>query len=619
MVDINQLKDDPDFIALSPQAKNEVLRTVDPDFAALSQNAQSEVMQTIGSITGGGPRAVAGPIATPAPASATTGDQIPQENLRLDGTPKGPGFLGTLQRPDGKVSTELSIGVDFDGKENLIPSLVPTLDKTEIDSLLRGEKASRAIVDKAVEHARGRISQGLGPFMEATEGTGPAGTTPAEGTGFELVGLDKQFAEFGTDVKTAIGNVPKSTARFVEDLITPFMGPYPENQRQIAEAIGNLAVGTMEKLIPGKQDKEVFADQMGAAIKERFGSPGAFKKSLIEDPVGVVADIAGLVTGAGAAVRGVGAVSKVKKISDLGRTITKAGVALEPTTLARKTAAGLARPFIPPNLPSKLYQSAAKFSTTLSQQQRKAITNTALDNEIMPTLKGLEKIRGGINDLNGQITQLIDDAMETGRKIPVEDLFKDFAKLKEEAILSGKPISNQRAIDRIRKEITDANKQIERGALTPKEAQQLKQKIYKDNEEYYSRVKDSPASVQAQKAVATQAKDFLEDVFPEIKQLNQKEGALIELRKALDRPVDRISNRDLLGIGIPIKGTVGGVAAGTPGIVAGLALGLLDSPLVKSKLAIVLQRVRRQGIQISPTSGFVALGLFQAGRAKENE
>lgn len=90
--------------------------------------------------------------------------------LRVDGTPKGTGFLGVLKRPDGKVSSELSISVDMDGKETLIPSMVPTLTKPEVDYLLNGNKPTTAIVKKAVEHAKARMGAGKSPFAGAGEG-----------------------------------------------------------------------------------------------------------------------------------------------------------------------------------------------------------------------------------------------------------------------------------------------------------------------------------------------------------------------------------------------------------------------------------------------------------------
>lgn len=95
-------------------------------------------------------------------------DQGPY-GLRPDGAKKGRGFLGELKRPDGGISTEISIGVDFGKGETQIPTLVPTLTKGEIDHLLKGGEPTKDIVKKAVEHARKRQAQGLSPFYEEGE------------------------------------------------------------------------------------------------------------------------------------------------------------------------------------------------------------------------------------------------------------------------------------------------------------------------------------------------------------------------------------------------------------------------------------------------------------------
>lgn len=92
--------------------------------------------------------------------------------LRPDGTPKGRGFLGELKRPDGGVMTEYSVGVEIDGKEMDIPTIVPTLTKKELDQLLRmkdSDKMPRSIIDKAVEHARKRIAEGKDVFAAPEE------------------------------------------------------------------------------------------------------------------------------------------------------------------------------------------------------------------------------------------------------------------------------------------------------------------------------------------------------------------------------------------------------------------------------------------------------------------
>ncbi|OPY89017.1 MAG: hypothetical protein A4E71_00097 [Smithella sp. PtaU1.Bin162] len=101
-------------------------------------------------------------------------DTAPGYGNRTDGTKKGKGFLGELKRRDGKVSTELSIGVTFDGKETEIPTLVPTLSKDEINYLLEGGEPTKAIIRKAVDHAKKRIASGKSPFAE--EGEQPSTT-----------------------------------------------------------------------------------------------------------------------------------------------------------------------------------------------------------------------------------------------------------------------------------------------------------------------------------------------------------------------------------------------------------------------------------------------------------
>jgi hypothetical protein len=96
---------------------------------------------------------------------------------RSDGTQKGNGYFGVLKRPDGNVSTEISIGVGLNGKETQIPLIVPTLNKAELNYLLANDPDSddfmsrmpSTIVDKAVDHAVGRLKSGQSPFSREDE------------------------------------------------------------------------------------------------------------------------------------------------------------------------------------------------------------------------------------------------------------------------------------------------------------------------------------------------------------------------------------------------------------------------------------------------------------------
>lgn len=91
---------------------------------------------------------------------------------RPDGTNKGNGWLGTIKNAKGEPMTELSVGVHFDGKERLIPSLVPGISSQDMDTIKAGGRIPNRVIDNAVRHARKQLSKGRSPFYEGE--TGPA-------------------------------------------------------------------------------------------------------------------------------------------------------------------------------------------------------------------------------------------------------------------------------------------------------------------------------------------------------------------------------------------------------------------------------------------------------------
>jgi hypothetical protein len=99
--------------------------------------------------------------------------------MRPDKTAKGSGYFGEIKRPDGNVMTEISIGVGLNGKETLIPLIVPTLNKSELNYLIRNnpdsemfmEKMPKSIMDKAVDHAVMRMKENKSPFASPEEVT----------------------------------------------------------------------------------------------------------------------------------------------------------------------------------------------------------------------------------------------------------------------------------------------------------------------------------------------------------------------------------------------------------------------------------------------------------------
>jgi hypothetical protein len=489
-----------------------------------------------------------------------------------------------------------------------MPTKMELLQEANRRGLLSGRQ--KALVDEATRRGLigngGSLSTDSAPTEEAPAVVGGEPNAPT------LESAQEQ--QPGNYLFETVSNIPESGAQFVKDIVTPFIHPV-----ETAKAVGNLAAGIGQKLIPGKQEKEVYAEKAMQFIKDRYGSLENIGDTIKTDPVGFLADFASLVSGGGLAVRAAGGLTKVKKISDAGRLASKVGTLIEPTRAVRAIASKSAKVVIPKGLPSSLYKSAAKFSSTFSDAEITRLSETALAKAIMPTSKGLAKLEREINGINQKITKMIDDAMSSGGKIPelpIKRLFREFRTLHEDAALSGRPLKAQKAINNVRKELFAANHRLGRNSLTIKQAQALKQRIYRETQSYFSKSTESPASVKAQHAIAKAAKESIEDIFPEIKQLNSSEGALIALRKALENPVKRISRRDISGLGIPMKATAGGVVGGVPGAVVGVGIALFDTPLIKSKLAIVLNKIKSKGITISPNSGFVYLGLYQAGRGE---
>ena len=103
----------------------------------------------------------------------TGAKESPDYGDRVDGTKKGEGFFGKIKRPDGKVSTELSVGFDIDGQEVLMPAMVPTLSKKELDHLINGGEITEAIADKAYKHGLKRMKEKKSTFIEEGEKTTP--------------------------------------------------------------------------------------------------------------------------------------------------------------------------------------------------------------------------------------------------------------------------------------------------------------------------------------------------------------------------------------------------------------------------------------------------------------
>ena len=439
----------------------------------------------------------------------------------------------------------------------------------------------------------------------------------------------------------AISNVPKSAAQFVEDIVSPFLSPV-----ETAKAIGSLGAGLAQKLVPGKQEHEETVDALADFFVERYGGIENIKKTIATDPVGIAGDIASIFTGGGAALKGASIAGKTTKLAKAADIASKIGKAVDPLSAAGKGLRAGIKKSIPKDLPAKKYESAVKFTIskkdpTVTAKKIQEIAQFGLDKELMPTTRGVEKLRGDLKELNNEIAAKIDEVAEKGAKVPLAAMFKEIKPFKSEQV----SVASERAINRQIKNIAIQLKKgqmsiaaydklmkkaklakqgkatlsqaelkkleaMKNKQLSPQKVQALKRKLYQETESLYHKTSQKPVVGETKQKIASAARKSLNLLIPELENLNKTDALYLQLRNELNRAARRISNRDLINIGTAIKsgtlGTAGGVVGGGAGAAAGTALGLslaiLDTPKVKAKLSIVANRLKKKGVIIDPNS-----------------
>ncbi len=120
-------------------------------------------------------------------------------------------------------------------------------------------------------------------------------------------------------VAKGIGNIPSSALNLAENIGNVAMHPI-----KTAQGIGNMALGGIEHLIPGKQAQEGSFDALIGSLKDRYGSIDALKKTAINDPTGLALDVATILQGGGAAIKGASLAGKAEEIGKLTTGLNRA-------------------------------------------------------------------------------------------------------------------------------------------------------------------------------------------------------------------------------------------------------------------------------------------------------
>ena len=423
------------------------------------------------------------------------------------------------------------------------------------------------------------------------------------------------------DIREVAKNTPRSFVENVKNLATiPMMALSP---KKTAETLGQIGGGIFQKLT-GNEIQTPGLDRVNAIIdyeKNRYGG-GNIYKTIEQDPVGVAADASALLMGGGGLLRGAGSLAKSGRLAGVGKDVMEIGAMVEPINALTSAAGSAFGKMVPESKLSGMYEKALKPPTTMKSATRQKLNRLGRELQLMPTSKGVDQLESIIKQTDDKIASMITEAGQTGAKIPAGRLMRNFGEAFRESQFSGLPKTARNSVKKVFDEWVD---KIKGGKTeyTPQEVQKIKQTIYKELKSQYSSANYDTFKTQAIKGVARAAKESLEEILPEIKQLNKNDGDYIELMEVLQRSANRVGNNytvslrgsAAIGSGGAMGYAMGGTTGAAAGTAAGLGLAVFEQPLVKAKLANIITKLKKRGVSINPTATAIRLGLIEGGRA----
>lgn len=431
------------------------------------------------------------------------------------------------------------------------------------------------------------------PTGEVFEITAPEGATESQVLAYAQSEFQKKQPFSATQT---VKNIPSSAAEYGKNIASAVMHPL-----QTVSGIFDIGAGELRKVLPTpivqaidkiEADPEAIkryqqsANAVNQFYKQRYGSGEQALQTIQKDPVGFLGDVSALFTAGGSAIPKVGA------------TVSKVGAAVEPLNVAANVVGSGIAKTIPSTVPASLYESAAKWSTSLTPEERASITGTALKEGLMPTYAGTGKAQMTISMLGDKIDNLIQSSTQAGARIPANEVLRNIADVRNE--LGGFKIespSDIKEINAIEKQFRDMVRKGKKQYVTPDELQSFKQDVYKRVD--YNRAPEKPtvAKEAAYKSMGRAAKESIESVVPSVAALNKRQGSLIELLPNLQRSAARIENRDILGIGGPIKIGGGSAIGGDAGAIVGAGQSIFEMPKVKAATALELYKRQQAPLQ----------------------
>lgn len=429
--------------------------------------------------------------------------------------------------------------------------------------------------------------------------------------------LAKLNAPFEFSAAETMSNIPADAARVGGQMLDMFMSPV-----QTLNAIKNFSIGVAQKAYPGEQDYEQYADAVWQSLVDSYGSFDKALQSLQERPVETAMDALSLVTGGAGLTRA--ATSKL--VPQAAEIAGKVQAASDPFNVAKRVTQKGVAAVKGKTQPKEMWVSAVKPYKKFDDADIEDAADLSLTEQIMPTPSGMKKLDRQMIRIGDQIDKLIETAENTGQRIPYPKFFKPVRELRNKWQQSSRPeaFADVKALDAYMKSYLAQLKKQQKTdipKLSPKQLQEVKTELYRlinfDRTQQTTRL---PIE-QTRKALARGSRESIEGLAPGISEANQAWGRRANLREILDGPVARIQNRDLVGIGVPMKATAGAVMGGDFAPLTGLlgaTMGALDAPTNKVRAAMALNRWGQMPI-LTPANVPSGMAAYLASQLPQTE
>ena len=397
-----------------------------------------------------------------------------------------------------------------------------------------------------------------------------------------------QGALTGGESGSFLSNVMASGGRLIGDVASAAMHPL-----NTAEALGQMPQGVLNKVlsIGANEQSTALVDAMIDHFKDRYGSLENVKKTLYEDPVGVMADLASVAGGAGLAAKGVSLTADVAKAADVARTASTVADVANTVSKVSDPLRWAAKPVSAATeagsqwLANKLYTSALKPSSRNPIATMQEIAQTGRQALLDPTdTASYTKLQGLMADLRSKIAAGIQQ--RAGATIDPQAVAQRVEDVRP-AFQTVNPVDDLRALDRAKQEFLNqfTVQQKPSGLLGPtgqplptpapqvtpipiEQAQDLKTRTNALLAAKYGQM--GPAEIEAQKALVRGLKEEVEGIFPEIGPMNEQLGKYMALDPDLEAAIKRNMKGDFAKVST-LKT-------------------ILDNAAVKTKIALAMEK-----------------------------